>query len=73
MFNLNEWVKEAIIDSVKEGRMAECTARLATVGYMDKGILTITEVEEIAEAIKVVVAEPIIETPVEEVVAEPIV
>lgn len=52
MFDIKQFIKENLIKSVKGGYIADCTANLTAVNYMDKGYLTKEDIQEIAEAIK---------------------
>ena len=63
MFNVSEWLKSALISGVANGTLAREFVVTKTVDYLSKGILSESQVVEIAAAI-----EP---APVEEAAEEP--
>ena len=52
MFNVSEWLKSALISGVANGTLAREFVVTKAVDYLSKNILTVSQVEEIAEAIE---------------------
>lgn len=49
MFDVSEWLKEALISGVQKGTLAREYVVVKTVDYLARGILADTQVQEIAE------------------------
>ena len=65
MFNVSEWLKSALISGVKNGTLTREFSVVRTVDFMVKGVLSETQVQEIAIAIEPAVEPEPIEQPEE--------
>ena len=71
MFNLRAYIKKGFLDAV--GKMSDYQIILNSVGWMEKGVLTEDDLEEINTKIEAqypVIEEPVVE---EEVTEEPVI
>jgi hypothetical protein len=51
-FNLTEYIKRNLINGFTDGTWSESKVSQLCVGYLDKGHLTVEDIEEIDEAIQ---------------------
>lgn len=66
MFNVSEWLKEALISGVKRGTLSREFVVTKTVDYLSNGILADAQVQEIAAAIEPGPEPEIVEGEIEE-------
>ncbi len=57
MFDIRGFIKENLVDGVRNGAFAKEYANILSVNYLSKGMIIIEDVEEISSGIEAVLAE----------------
>ncbi len=62
MFDIKEFIKTNLVNGVKNGAFAKEYAGILAVNYLSKGMLTETDVEEVATGMDALTAAPVEQT-----------